>query len=218
MPVVGPSYIRPGELVLTTTQHHPDGAAEATGNPPHPRVQPVAPPASSGPRILVVDDTASVRASLRLLLDEMGIEVVGEASDGTAAARMAAYLKPDVVLMDLRMPVMDGLEATRQITRLGLDLQVLMISAYATPAFEVEAKEAGAVGLIAKGEHPSTIVEAIERAWRERRDKGDADTSGPRAMLELTDRPWAAEAAMGRPGPIRNRRRGGAEGGDAVSG
>jgi DNA-binding NarL/FixJ family response regulator len=84
--------------------------------------------------------------------------------------------------MDWRMPVMDGLEATRQITGFCLDVQVLMVSAYATSGFEIEAKEVGASGLIPKGAHPSIIVEAIEQAWHERRSKRDADTSRPRAM------------------------------------
>jgi DNA-binding NarL/FixJ family response regulator len=128
-------------------------------------------------RVLIVDDTASVRASLRLLLEDMGLDVVGEAGDGAAGVLAARALRPDVVLMDWRMPGVGGLEATRRIVRLGLGVQVVMVSAFATSGCAEQARDAGAVALVAKGEHPESILEAIERARREHHRRGDADTS-----------------------------------------
>lgn len=162
--------------MIHVSWHRHGGAADAAGGAPHPRVRPVAPIAPRGPRLLIVDDTTAVRASLRLLLEETGLEVVGEAGDGVAAIQAAQALRPDVILMDWRMPGLDGLEATRRIVRLGLGIQVVMVTAFASPGFEDQARDAGAVTLVAKGEHPDTILEAIERAWREHPCQGDADT------------------------------------------
>jgi CheY-like chemotaxis protein len=80
---------------------------------------------------------------------------------------MTAYLKPDIVLMDWRMPVMDGLEATRQIMRLGLDVRVIICTAFDGPTIHDQAKAAGAFDTIAKGEHPSKLIELVRRAWRQ---------------------------------------------------
>jgi CheY-like chemotaxis protein len=117
-------------------------------------------------RILVVDDVAQVRRAMRELLELEGIEVVGEAADGTAAVRMAAYLKPDIALIDWKMPVMDGLEATRLITQLDLGVRVIVCTAFDGPTIHDQAKAAGAFDVIAKGVHPGKIFELIERAWR----------------------------------------------------
>jgi CheY-like chemotaxis protein len=167
------------EPALIPAHQRQGGAAEATGDALRPRVRPVAPPAPPGPSILVVDDNAGVRASLRLLLEEMGLEIAGEAADGAAAVRAAQAIRPDVILMDWRMPGLDGLEATRRIMRLGLGTRVVMVTAFASPGCEEQARSAGAVALVAKGEHPGAILDAIERAWREHSCLGDADTSSP---------------------------------------
>jgi CheY-like chemotaxis protein len=117
--------------------------------------------------VLIVDDVLRVRAATRDLLELEGAIVVGEA-DGTAAVRMAAYLRPDIILMDWRMPVLDGLEATRQISRLGLDTQVIICTAFDGPTILDQAKAAGAVAVVAKGEHPRKLIEVVERVWRAR--------------------------------------------------
>jgi CheY-like chemotaxis protein len=146
------------------------GSAEAAGGGPDfasytpPTAPPLPPPPT--PRILVVDDVAQIRHAMRELLELEGMEVIGEAADGTAAVRMTLSLNPDVVLLDWRMPVMDGLEATRQIAQLGLGAQVIICTAFDGPTIHDQAKAAGAFGIIAKGEHPQKIIELIEQACR----------------------------------------------------
>jgi CheY-like chemotaxis protein len=127
----------------------------------HPR-DPAEPP---GPRVLLVDDTPRVRAALSDFLRMMGVEVVGEAGDGAAGVAAARELVPDVVVMDWKMPGMDGIQATRLIVGLGLGIQVVMLSAYASPATEELSRAAGAVRLLAKGDHPTLLVAAIQQAW-----------------------------------------------------
>jgi DNA-binding NarL/FixJ family response regulator len=136
------------------------------------RITLTAPPGgvdAPGPRLLIVDDTAAVRASLRDFLRIMDLDVVGEAGDGEAAVEAVRALRPDIVLMDWRMPPgIDGLEATRRIAALGLDVRVIMLTAYAGPTAEDLCLRAGAVAMVAKGDHPTALVTAIERAWRAR--------------------------------------------------
>ncbi len=114
-------------------------------------------------RVLVVDDQALVRAGFRMILDaEPGIDVVGEAADGGEAVRAARELRPDVVLMDVRMPEVDGLEATRRI--LGEDggaSRVLMLTTFDLDEYVYEALRAGASGFLLKDTPPEQLVAAI---------------------------------------------------------
>jgi DNA-binding NarL/FixJ family response regulator len=105
-------------------------------------------------RVLIVDDQALVRQGLRLLLDLGGVEVAGEASDGESAVAAVAELSPDVVLMDLRMPGMGGVEATR----------VIALTTFDTDENVAEVLRAGAVGFLLKDVTSEGLVEAVRRA------------------------------------------------------
>ena len=112
--------------------------------------------------VLIADDQALVRDGLRLILDvEEGIDVVGEAVDGRMAVAEVRALRPDVVLMDVRMPNLDGLGATRQIVALGGVTRVLMLTTYDQDAYLYEAIRAGASGFLLKDSRRDQLVGAI---------------------------------------------------------
>nr|WP_227464384.1 response regulator transcription factor [Nocardioides lijunqiniae] len=111
---------------------------------------------------MIVDDEPLVRAGLRLVLDPArGIEIVGEAADGPAGVRAVRRLVPDVVLMDVRMPGGDGIEAVRAIRAAGLACRVVMLTAFDTDEFVLEALRAGADGFLLKSEDPDLIEQAV---------------------------------------------------------
>jgi DNA-binding NarL/FixJ family response regulator len=115
-------------------------------------------------KVLLADDQELVRAGFKVLLDtEDDISVVGEAADGAQAVRLARATRPDVVLMDIRMPVLDGLQATRELaaTR-GLErVRVLILTTYDTDAYVFEALQAGASGFLLKDSGPAELLHAI---------------------------------------------------------
>jgi DNA-binding NarL/FixJ family response regulator len=115
-------------------------------------------------RILLVDDQALVRAGFRMILDaEPEMEVVGEAADGREAIDQVRALSPDVVLMDIRMPELDGLEATRRILDGGDDApKILMLTTFDLDEYVYEALRAGASGFLLKDTPPEQLVSAIE--------------------------------------------------------
>jgi DNA-binding NarL/FixJ family response regulator len=118
-------------------------------------------------RLLVVDDHPVVRAGMVAVLGEQGdFEVVGEAANGAEALVLVPRLHPDVVLMDLRMPVMDGAEATARITAEAGAPQVLVLTTYDTDADIVRAVEAGARGYLLKDAPTGVLADAIRRAAR----------------------------------------------------
>jgi two-component system response regulator DesR len=113
-------------------------------------------------RVLLVDDSARVRHELRQLLELSGrVRILGEAGDGSEAIRLAAELAPDVVVMDLEMPGMDGFEATRQVKALQPAPRVIILSVHAGPATEAYAREAGADKFVTKGADYRILLNAI---------------------------------------------------------
>ena len=134
-------------------------------------------------RLLVVDDHPVVRAGMVAVLgEESDFDVVGEAANGAEALGLVPRLRPDVVLMDLRMPVMDGAEATARITAQAGAPQVLVLTTYDTDADIVRAVEAGARGYLLKDAPTSVLADAIRRAAR-----GET-VLAPRVAARLADR------------------------------
>jgi DNA-binding NarL/FixJ family response regulator len=114
-------------------------------------------------RVLIADDEDMVRAGFRLVLSrEDDIDVVGEAVDGKQAVSEAARLRPDVVLMDIRMPIMDGIEATRRIAEAGATTRVVVLTTFDDDDLVVEALRSGASGFLLKDTRPAQLLEAIE--------------------------------------------------------
>ena len=112
--------------------------------------------------VLLVDDHSLIRMGFRLVLDaETDIEVVGEAADGTAAVSMCSALRPDVVLMDVRMPGRDGIEATRDIVAAGLPSKVLILTTFDLDDYVYAGLRAGASGFLLKDTQPAHLVTAI---------------------------------------------------------
>ena len=115
-------------------------------------------------RLLLADDHRMLRDSLRRSMEENGFDVVGEAGDGAEAVQLAQSLRPDVVLMDVSMPNLDGVEATRQITRLVPDAQVVMLTMHADGEVMARAIQAGAIGYLVKDCAITDVVSAVRLA------------------------------------------------------
>ena len=116
----------------------------------------------SSVKVLIVDDQALLRGSFRLLVDTApDLEVVGEADNGRQAVELAASTAPDVVLMDVRMPEMDGIEATRRIMAAGGDTRVLILTTFDLDAYVYAALRAGASGFLLKDTPPGELLSAI---------------------------------------------------------
>jgi DNA-binding NarL/FixJ family response regulator len=112
--------------------------------------------------ILIADDQALVRVGLRKILEaETQIVVVGEAADGEDAVAAALRLRPDLVLMDIRMPVLDGIEATRRIVRAELGTRVLILTTFGLDGYVYDALRAGASGFMLKDARPEEIAAAV---------------------------------------------------------
>ncbi|CAM3604731.1 response regulator [Isoptericola cucumis] len=150
-------------------------------------------------RVLLADDHAAIRAGLRLLLDAApDVEVVGEAADGTAAVTNARALRPDVVLMDLRMPGVDGISATRTITGEGL-AAVLVLTTFDLDEYVDGALRAGAAGFLLKTAEPAALLDAVRRVAA-----GDgvlAPEVTRRVLAQLTGTAAAPSAAAAPPNP-----------------
>ncbi|MEX2247758.1 MAG: response regulator [Dehalococcoidia bacterium] len=128
-------------------------------------------------RILLVDDEQSIRRGLRMRLGlEPDIEVVGEAADGAAAVVAAGAFRPDVVLMDVEMPVMDGIRAAAELHTAAPAAAVVMLSLHDDARTRARARAAGAVDFVAKHEIDAVLTQAIRAAVRRRPESGSDET------------------------------------------
>ncbi|WOF23029.1 response regulator transcription factor [Microbacterium betulae] len=112
-------------------------------------------------RVLVVDDHATMRAGFRMILEATGIVVSGEAATGEEAVARAAELRPDVVCMDVQMPDMDGIEATRRIVEAGTAAHVVIVTTFDRDDYLFSALDAGASGFVLKNAGPEELVNAV---------------------------------------------------------
>jgi DNA-binding NarL/FixJ family response regulator len=146
-------------------------------------------------RVLIVDDQTVVREGLAAILStDPGIEVVGLAGDGQQALALAAELQPEVVLMDLKMPVLDGVQATQQLQRHHPGISVLVLSTYADDEWVLNALRAGAAGYLLKDTRRETLIAAI-KGTAEGRSYLDPGVAG------MVMRQAASAPTPGAPGP-----------------
>jgi DNA-binding NarL/FixJ family response regulator len=134
-------------------------------------------------RILLCDDQALVRSGFRMVLEARDdLQVIGEADDGIQAVALARHAKPDVILMDIRMPNMDGVEATRRIVESGNPARIVILTTYDADEYVFQALRAGASGFLLKDCEPVQLVEAVRVVAR-----GDA-LLAPSVTRRLLDR------------------------------
>ena len=155
-------------------------------------------------RVLLADDQAMIRGGLRLILeDQPDITVAAEAADGTEAVRLARQLRPDVCLIDIRMPGKDGIEVTRAIAGPGVPdpLRVVIVTTFDLDEYVYGALRAGAAGFVLKGASPALLAEAVRAAHA-----GDALIS-PQVTLRLLRHvaPARASAARQPVAPLSDR-------------
>ena len=147
-------------------------------------------------RVLLVDDHALLRAGMARLLDLADdITVVGGAGSGAEALETVAVLAPDVVLMDLSMPGMSGVEATRRLLAVQPDTAVVVLTSFADPDLVVDALDAGAVGYLLKDAEPEGLVGAVRSAAR---GESPLDPRAARVVLTSRSRPAPASVLSGR--------------------
>jgi DNA-binding NarL/FixJ family response regulator len=120
-------------------------------------------------RVLIVDDAPQVRRELRTLLPLLDdIEIVGEAENGQSAIELAAALQPDAILIDVEMPILDGLEATRRIKQASPATRIIILSIHDDEATSAQARSAGADDFVDKGAPLTTLLQAIKTISTER--------------------------------------------------
>lgn len=164
--VLNPAGVR--LLELSDSDAHrglpPAGAADrppGQGSPSPASQLPVSRQPVKMPRVLLVDDSPTMRRVLRGLLEDAGIPVVGEAADGAEGVELTAALRPDVVLMDWRMPRLDGVQATARIRRQLPEVQVVMFTSLEGAGIGAAARDAGASAFVTKGASPAQLCAAV---------------------------------------------------------
>ncbi|MBD0741384.1 response regulator [Streptomyces sp. CBMA152] len=146
---------------------------------------------SDGPRVLIADDEELIRTGFRLILTSRGIDVVGEAADGAQAVAEAQRLCPDVVLMDIRMPNLDGLEAAKRVLRLLPHCRVLMLTTFDLDDYVYAALAAGASGFLLKDVTAAHLAAAVRLV-----NTGDA-LLAPTITRRLVERYATADRSVG---------------------
>ncbi|HLM07366.1 MAG TPA: response regulator transcription factor [Blastococcus sp.] len=155
--------------------------------------------------VVLVDDQQLVRDGLRLILELAGIEVLGEAADGEEGARLVLDLRPDVVLMDLRMPHIDGIEATRRIVAADSPTRVLVLTTFEGEELTFAALRAGATGYLLKDAGGRRLVEAVEAAAAGERPLAPEVVA--RLVASYVDRPPAPPGDPARLAALSERER-----------
>ncbi|MFJ5730803.1 response regulator [Streptomyces paradoxus] len=156
-------------------------------------------PTDLAPRVVIADDQELVRTGFRLILTARGINVVGEAADGAEAVKAVRRLRPDVVLMDIRMPNMDGLEPARRILAQAPGCRVIMLTTFDLDSYVYSALAAGASGFLLKDVTPAHLAAAVRLV-----DTGDA-LLAPSITRRLVERYASSAAAPGSALPVVHR-------------
>lgn len=146
-------------------------------------------------RVLLVDDHRLVREGLRRTLEEAGFDVVGEAQDGAEGIDKAAQLRPHVILMDVSMPVLDGITATRRLRTRVPDSRVVVLTMHADSQLVERARAAGAAGYLIKDASSDEVVEAVRRAAKGQQIISAGLAPPPSHPEQDADRDGSAEAA-----------------------
>ena len=139
-------------------------------------------------RVVLADDHAIIRTSIRMVLEKAhGIEVVGEASNGVEAVQLVNTLSPDVILLDMQMPILDGVGVVRELSKSNSPVRILALSAYDDEHFINGVLEYGAAGYLTKDEAPQYVVEAVRRVAR-----GDQGFLSKRVAAKIDWRPHSS--------------------------
>jgi CheY-like chemotaxis protein len=175
--VIADRLLRLDLVVVALTGDQPSPAdSPAPGGPAaeeragyHPVVHQQSAPAAAPtwpPRVLIADDAAAMRAAVRGLLEDHGLLVIGEAGDGLQAVAIAAELQPDIIVMDVRMPGLDGLQATARITGAHPHIRVVVYSVFDSDQTQHAAHQAGAAAFVPKHGPPDHLRAAVLATWQ----------------------------------------------------